>query len=214
MDELVVLDRVQTPRGELRLRRRGEVFEVLSAGVPLMDTRDGRSERLLVDAAVAGRAAPLDVLVGGLGVGSSLLAALACNAVRRVTLVELEPALLGWHRTHLAAVSRGALDDPRVRVVCADVAELLRGEETTYDAICLDVDNGPDWTVTPGNARLYGDAGLELLAARLRPGGVLTVWSAAAAPGFEARLRCRFADVSVLPVEVARGEPDLVYRAC
>ncbi|MET7297480.1 spermidine synthase [Embleya sp. NPDC005575] len=82
-----------------------------------------------------------------------------------------------------------------------------------FHALCLDIDNGPDWTVTDGNASLYDDAGLAALRARLLPGGVLTVWSATASPGFADRLRQRFAQVSVHRVPVPRGEPDVVFVA-
>jgi spermidine synthase len=82
-----------------------------------------------------------------------------------------------------------------------------------YDVICLDIDNGPEWTVTDGNRNLYGAAGLARVRRCLRPGGVLAVWSAAESAEFVARLRDAFSDVETLPVPVARGEPDVVYVA-
>jgi spermidine synthase len=211
-----VYEREAGEHGELVLRGDGRHFEIISNGVFLMDTRAGASERLLVRAALdhaanAGR--PVELLIGGLGVGFSLAEALRSPLVRAVTVVEREAAVVRWHATHLRSWSGGALDDPRVRVERADLLSWLRGTAGTYDVICLDIDNGPEWTVTEGNADLYGPAGLDLLAGRLRPGGVLAVWSAGAAPAFEERLRERFAGVSVRPVEVARGEPDLVYLA-
>jgi spermidine synthase len=207
----VTLQRVRTPRGELVLRRAGADLELLSNGVFLMDTRGGRSERLLVRAALDAHASPRHVLVGGLGMGFSLQEAVADPRVRRVTVLEIEPVLVGWHTTYLSAHSRDALADPRVAVVVDDVHRHLAGTGDRYDVICLDVDNGPDWTVTPANARLYGDAGTDLLVARLRPGGVLAVWSAGAAPAYEQRLQERLTQVRALAVPVARGEPDLVY---
>ncbi len=128
-----------------------------------------------------------------------------------VTVVELEPAVIGWHRTHLRPYSAGALDDPRVAVTCADLLDWLPATRERYDAICLDVDNGPEWTVTERNAELYGTTGLNLLEGRLVPGGTLAVWSAGASPPFEDRLRARFADVDVRTVPVPRGDPDVVY---
>lgn len=211
-----VVDRSSGLGGELVLRRAGEHYEIISNGVFLMDTRNGESERLLVTAALEPAAGAPRVLIGGLGVGFSVAEAVRAPCAE-VIVVELEPAIVGWHRTHLRACSAGALDDPRVRVVRADLLDWLRTTpatpDTTYDAICLDIDNGPDWTVTDGNAALYGEAGLELLAGRLAPGGVLTVWSANASPGFEARLRARFGTVEVRTVPVPRGEPDVVYLA-
>jgi spermidine synthase len=208
-----VYERRAGENGELVLRGDGRHFEIISNGVFLMDTRAGESERLLVRAALDRLGRPADVLIGGLGVGFSLAEALRSPRTRTVTVVEREPAVIGWHATYLRPYSGGALEDPRVRVEHADLLGRLRSAAELYDVLCLDIDNGPEWTVTEGNAALYGPAGLELLAGRLRPGGVLAVWSAGAAPAFEARLRERFAGVSALPVQVARGEPDVVYLA-
>jgi spermidine synthase len=209
-----VYERAAGENGELVLRGDGRHFEIISNGTFLMDTRAGASERLLVTAALDRLGRPADILIGGLGVGFTLAAALRRPATRTVTVIEREPAVIGWHATHLRPFSGGALDDPRVRVERADLLRWLLAGGPAYDVICLDIDNGPEWTVTEANAALYDAAGLERLAARLRPGGVLAVWSAGAAPAFEARLRSRFADAAALPVEVARGEPDVVYLAC
>jgi spermidine synthase len=212
-DRPVVVERVRGTHGELVLRRRGPHFEVISDGVFLMDTRDGRSERLLVRAALQDLTAPARVLIGGLGVGFSLAEALVHDRVAQVTVVEREAAVVRWHATHLAAFSAGGLGDPRVRVLGVDLVGWLRRDGDRYDAICLDIDNGPGWTVSPGNARLYDDEGLAALRRRLRPGGALTVWSAHASPPFRQKLARHFAAVDVLPVPVGRGEPDLVYLA-
>jgi spermidine synthase len=209
-----VYERRAGENGELVLRGDGRHFEIISNGVFLMDTRAGESERLLVRAALERVARPCRILIGGLGVGFSLAEALRSPQAEAVTVIEREPAVIDWHATHLRPYSGGALTDPRVRVERADLLGWLRaGTGETYDVACLDIDNGPDWTVTEGNAALYGPPGLELLAGRLRPGGVLAVWSAGAAPAFEERLRERFSGVSVLEVQVARGEPDVVYLA-
>jgi spermidine synthase len=213
--EPAIVDRVAgVTGGELVLRRAGADLEIISNGVFLMDTRNGASERLLVRAALqrANRAGPRRLLIGGLGVGFSLAEAMGWPAVT-VTVVELEPAVIGWHATHLKPFSAGALDDPRVRVECADLFDWLRTRPARYDVICLDIDNGPDWTLTAGNARLYGEAGLRLLGGRLAPGGVLAVWSASAAPAFADRLRAHFGDVDIRVIPVSRGEPDVVYLA-
>lgn len=203
----VTVERLETPRGELVLRRDGAHHEIVSNGTFLMDTRDGRSERELVRAAVPGPGAT--VLIGGLGVGFSLVEAVAREAAA-VTVVEIEPAVVRWNREHLGTT---ALDDPRVSVVVADLAEFLAAADDRFDAVCLDVDNGPEWTVTAANAALYGDAGLAAVDRRLAPGGTLAVWSAAASAGFEARLRDRYADVARIEVPVPRGGPDVVWTA-
>jgi spermidine synthase len=207
-----VYERRAGENGELVLRGDGRHFEIISNGVFLMDTRAGESERLLVRAALERVARPADVLIGGLGVGFSLAEALRSPHTRTVTVIEREPAVIGWHATHLRPYSGGALGDPRVRVERTDLIAWLSAPGA-YDVLCLDIDNGPEWTVTEGNAALYAPEGLDLLAGHLRPGGVLAVWSAGAAPAFEARLRERFTGVTVHPVQVARGEPDVVYLA-
>jgi spermidine synthase len=214
-----VLDRVDGRCGELVLRRTDDGHhEVIANGVFLMDTRNGGSERLLVDAAADRMPGRGHLLIGGLGVGFSLAAATRHPRIERITVVEREPAVIEWARGPLAHVHGNALADPRVRCVEADLVDYLirdtggAGVER-FDAVCLDVDNGPDWTVTDGNRGLYEDAGLAAIAARLTPGGVLTVWSAGAAPRFAARLRARFDEVEVLTVPVPRGEPDAVFVA-
>lgn len=209
------VERVRTPRGELALRRVEGQYEIVSNGTFLMDTRNGRSERLLVDAALERASAYRPrVLIGGLGVGFSLAAAVACERAAEITVVEVEPAVIAWQHGPLAAFSGGAAGDPRVTVVCADLLRWIGGGGgPQYDVICLDIDNGPDWTVVEANAGLYAGQGLDAVRARLAPGGVLAVWSAASAPAFEERLRARFADVTVRSVPVARGEPDRVYLA-
>ncbi|HVT63606.1 MAG TPA: hypothetical protein VHD81_00440 [Mycobacteriales bacterium] len=208
-----MLDRIETPRGELVLRQDGEHFEVISNGVFLMDTRNGESERLLVNAALVRAAQPRSILIGGLGVGFSLIEAVRDERVARVAVVEIEPTILGWHEQHLGHLTGEARSDPRTQIIVADIAELLRNSNETYDAICLDVDNGPDWTVTDENTRLYDEVGTQLVASRLRPGGVLTVWSAARSPAYQRVLGRYFGKVEVLEVPMDRGEPDVVFAA-
>ncbi|MGX1133078.1 spermidine synthase [Streptomyces glaucescens] len=210
-----VLDRREGPYGEVVLRRHGDLLQIIANGCFLMDTSDGRSERRLVDAALAaldGRPAPR-VLIGGLGVGFSLAHAAANARWGRITVVEREPAVIDWHRRGpLAGLSREALADPRAEVVEADLIRFVNETSATYDALCLDIDNGPDWTVTEGNDGLYGPAGLASCARVLSPGGVLAVWSAQPSPDFEETLRnAGFQHVRTEEVPVARGVPDVVH---
>lgn len=198
--------------GELVLRSAGEHFEVIANGTFLMDTRNGESERLLVTAAAARMPGPR-LLLGGLGVGFSLRAALDDAAVGAVTVVEREPAVIDWNRGPLRTVHGEALAHPEVSCVEADLHAWLGTCHQMFDGICLDIDNGPSWTVDEGNGALYTEPGLDLLASRLAPGGVLGVWSAAAEPGFEAALRSRFTRIEVVSVPVPRGEPDVIYLA-
>jgi spermidine synthase len=209
-----VVERVETPRGELVLRRAGAHYEIIHNGVFLMDTRQGASERLLVRAALdACRRPGVRVLLGGLGVGFSLEEALGHPEVTMVAVIEVEEAIIRWHATRFGARARTARADPRTRIVHADLTAWLAEGADRFDAICLDIDNGPEWTVTAGNAVLYRAEGLSLLRRRLVAGGVLAVWSAMAAPAFEAALRRHFTGVQVHLVEVPRGDPDHVYVA-
>ncbi|RVU20342.1 spermidine synthase [Streptomyces antnestii] len=213
----VTLDRREGPSGEVVLRRHGALLQIIANGCFLMDTSDGRSERLLVDAALDaldGRPEPR-VLIGGLGVGFSLAHAAANPRWGRITVVEREPAIIGWHREGpLAELSRSALADPRTEIVEADLVSYVRESADTFDALCLDIDNGPDWTVTEGNGSLYSPVGLAACHARLTPGGVLAVWSARPSANFEGTLRnAGFQSVRTEEIPVVRGVPDVVHLA-
>ncbi|MCC9312022.1 spermidine synthase [Kitasatospora sp. RB6PN24] len=209
-----VLDRRDGPYGEVVLRRRGADHEIIANGCFLMDTADGRSERLLVDAALERlTAARPSVLIGGLGVGFSLAHAAAEPRWGAITVVEREPAIIDWHRTGpLGEISAAALADPRVVIRQVDLLDHLAATEDRYDALCLDIDNGPDWTVTDSNDGLYGPAGLAAARARLHPGGILAVWSARPSTAFEEALRAAgFTDVHTVEIPVRRGVPDVVH---
>lgn len=210
-----VLDRREGPHGEVVLRRHDDRLEIIANGCFLMDTSDGRSERRLVDAALdalAGRDRP-DVLIGGLGVGFSLAHAAADPRWGGITVVEREHAVVEWHLDGpLSAFSAEALADPRTKIVEADLVAYVNETSATYDALCLDIDNGPGWTVTEGNGNLYSEAGLASCARVLRPGGVLAVWSAQPSPEFEETLRnVGFQQVRTEEIPVARGVPDVVH---
>jgi len=216
-DHPVVLDRHEGPYGEIVLRRHGELLQIIANGCFLMDTSDGRSERLLVDAALDaldGRQEP-NVLIGGLGVGFSLAHAAENPKWGAITVVEREPAVIDWHeRGPLSEMSADALADPRTDIAEADLVTYLRETSATYDALCLDIDNGPDWTVTDGNEGLYSPAGLTSCARVLKSGGVLAVWSAQPSPDFEGTLRnAGFQRVRTEEIPVARGVPDVVHLA-
>jgi spermidine synthase len=210
-----VLDRREGPYGEVVLRRHGDLLQIIANGCFLMDTSDGRSERLLVDAALDAlddRPRPR-LLIGGLGVGFSLAHAAANPRWGRITVVERERAVIDWHLDGpLAGLSREALADPRTRIVEADLVAHVNETYATYDALCLDIDNGPDWTVSEDNDSLYSPAGLASCARALRPGGVLAVWSAQPSPTFEETLwNAGFQRVRTEEIPVARGVPDVVH---
>ncbi|MFI6400662.1 spermidine synthase [Streptomyces sp. NPDC050548] len=216
-DNPLVLDRREGPYGEVVLRRHGELLQIIANGCFLMDTSDGRSERLLVDAAYAaldGRPRP-DVLIGGLGVGFSLAHAAADPRWGRITVVEREPAIVEWHLSGpLSELSASALADPRTDILKTDLVAFVNETCATFDALCLDIDNGPGWTVTDSNDNLYSPAGLASCARVLRPGGVLAVWSAQPSPEFERTLwNAGFQQVRTEEIPVARGVPDVVHLA-
>jgi spermidine synthase len=215
------VERRTGPYGEVALRRHGECFEIIANGCFLMDTSDGRSERLMVSAALDRLAQPdgASLLIGGLGAGFSLAEASADPRPGRICVVEREQAVIDWHTRGAAPLRRFAgtgHTDPRARIVLADLLRHVRTTDERYDAVCLDIDNGPDWTVTDDNESLYAAAGLAALDRVLSDSGVLSVWSAARAPAFTRRLASRFARVETLEVPVLpgrRGEPDVVILA-
>jgi len=212
MGRSIVLDRRTTPHGELLLRRVDDAFELIANGVFLMDSRDGRSERELVRQALPG-GSPAEVLIGGLGFGFSAAEALSRSDVRAVTVVEIEESIVDWAGTALRPVSGLDLDDPRLEVVVDDFATYLTRMDEQVDAICLDVDNGPDWLVHEANAHLYTREGLGELRAHLQPGGRLTVWSHAPAAGLLADLEAYFGDAHAVEVPRRDLPPDVVYVA-
>jgi spermidine synthase len=198
------------PGGDaLRLLRRGDEFSIrLQDGNELMNSRLGGSEEALATLAldcVADRPAPR-VLIGGLGMGFTLRAAQAvAPADARLIVSEIVPDLVGWARQHMAAVFGDCLSDPRVEVKTGDVGAVIREAEGAFDAILLDVDNGPDGLTRPDNDALYREDGLQSVRRALVPGGVLAVWSAAPDRAFSNRLsRCGF-DVRTRTVRAGRS---------
>jgi spermidine synthase len=190
----IQLDSAKIPGGrqELRLKRRGREFSIMLGTNELMNSRLSGSEEALARlscAKVGGRRQP-KMLIGGLGMGFTLRAALAELAPdATVVVAELVPAVVAWARGPMVELFAGSLDDPRVEIREADVADLIGSGKGAYDAILLDVDNGPDGLSRRENDRLYSMAGLAAARSALTPGGVLAVWSAHPDKGFAARLR-------------------------
>jgi spermidine synthase len=216
-----LIERREGPSGEVALRRRGDCFEIIANGCFLMDSSDGRSERLLISAALdmAERPHGASVLIGGLGIGFSLAEACADPRPGQICVVERERAVIDWHTRGPAPLRRFAApghDDPRARIVHDDLLRHLRTASERYDVLCLDIDNGPGWTMTDDNRGVYEPAGLAVLERALTGRGVLSVWSSARAPEFTGRLASRFARVVTIEVPVLagrRGEPDVVILA-
>ena len=188
--ELIATARV--PGGaELMLYRRGGDHMICLDRNELMSSRmAGSEEALAVMAAerLAGRKAP-HILIGGYGMGFTLRAALkALGRDARVTVAEIVPEIIDWARGPMIELMAGCLDDRRVDLVIGDVGEVIAAARSTYDAILLDVDNGPDGLSREGNDGLYSPRGLGVAKAALKPGGVLAVWSAAPDKAFAKRM--------------------------
>jgi spermidine synthase len=187
-----LIDSADVPGGEpLRLFRRGADYMIVLDRNELMNSRMSGSEEALAIMTcerLGGRKAP-HLLIGGYGMGFTLRAALgALGKDARVTVAELVPKIIDWARGPMAALTAGCLDDPRVGVSLGDVAALIASGKGSYDAILLDVDNGPDGLTRAGNDGLYAHAGLAAAKAALKPGGILAVWSAAEDKAFARRL--------------------------
>ncbi|MHA3841679.1 spermidine synthase [Sphingomonas aestuarii] len=187
-----LLGTAQVPGGQLlSLYRRGRDFMIVLDRNELMSSRMSGSEEALAKLTIdrlGGHAAP-HLLIGGYGMGFTLRAALARLGVdARVTVAELVPEIIDWARGPMAELMAGCLDDPRVTLAMGDVADAIADSAGRYDAILLDVDNGPDGLVRDANDRLYSARGLQVAKAALRPGGVLAVWSAGADAAFTRRL--------------------------
>jgi spermidine synthase len=172
------------------LRRRGDVVEILSGSVVLLSSAALETElafgRIVRDVVKA----PRRILVGGLGFGATIRGALeAAGPAARVTVVEKVPGVVDLVRGELASLAGHVLDDARVTVEVSDVGEVIRAADAAFDAILLDVDNGPEWASFRSNARLYTPAGLAEAHRALAPGGALAVWSGYPSEAFMPRLR-------------------------
>ncbi|MGZ5925669.1 MAG: spermidine synthase [Rhizomicrobium sp.] len=178
-------------RGTLKLMQRGAEFSIMADARTLMNSRTSGSEMALANLACTGfRGRPdCGVLIGGYGMGFTLRAALAeLAADARIVVAELVPAVMAWARGPMAGLTAGCLDDPRVTVHEGDVGEVIASHREAFDAIILDVDNGPDGFSRDANDRLYNLQGLVAARNALRPKGILAVWSAAPDDKFANRL--------------------------
>lgn len=189
-----LLESVQVPgeKGDLRLYQRSGEYSIRVDGSELMNSRVHGSEDAMAELACA-RIASLPsprILIGGLGMGYTLAAALTrLGAESRVVVAELVPAVVAWNRGPLAPLAGHPLDDDRVTVRECDVAQILQTEHRAYDAILLDVDNGPRGLTRKRNNQLYTRTGLDAIFAALRPAGVFALWSASPNQAFARLLR-------------------------
>jgi spermidine synthase len=195
--------RVPGTDGELRLMRRGTEFSIMLGTNELMNSRLSGSEAALATLAakkIEAVAAP-QVLIGGLGMGFTLRAALAAlGGGARIVVSELVPAVVAWARGPMVKIFGDSLSDPRVSIREMDVTEIIRSQRSKFDAILLDVDNGPEGLTRQANDALYNSSGLKAAHSALRPGGVLAVWSSGPNASFSKRVAGAGFDVNEIQV--------------
>lgn len=206
----VLIDTAQVPGGdgELRLMQRGDEFSIMLGQNELMNSRLSGSEEALAHLACKAIAAIKQprMLIGGLGMGFTLRAALASLGTQaQIVVAELVPAVVKWAEGPMAAIFKGSLSDPRVSVRVADVGDVIRASSSTFDAILLDVDNGPEALARDANDTLYGLKGLRATRAALRPGGVLAVWSSGPDASFAKRLQTSGFEVNEHKIRAGAG---------
>jgi spermidine synthase len=204
---------------ELRLMRRDAEFSMMLGANELMNSRLSGSEEALATLACR-RLEAVErphLLIGGLGMGFTLRAALAVlGPGARITVAELVPAVIAWARGPLAALFGDSLDDPRARILSADVIAVIEAHASAFDAILLDVDNGPEGLIRKANDALYDRSGLQAIRRALRPGGVLAVWSSGPNSRFTKRLgEAGFAvnEVAVRATAKRRGARHVIWFA-
>ena len=191
--------RVPGAEVELRLMRRGTEFSMMLGPNELMNSRLSGSEEALATLACKrlGAVKGPQLLIGGLGMGFTLRAALAVlGPDARITVAELVPAVIAWARGPMAGIFGDSLKDPRATIREADVADVIGARASAFDAILLDVDNGPEGLIRKANDALYDPRGLKAIRRALRPGGILAVWSSGPHPAFTKRLRDAGFDVN------------------
>ncbi len=220
-----VIERLKGVEGEIQLQRRGREYEIIYNGVFLMATYNGASEQEAVREAlqiVSSRiAGPLNVLIGGLGVGYSLREALNCDRVGLVKVAEIEPVVIRWNRDYFSEVNNSALQDPRTlvvendfrRVLEEDAALVNKGRGISYHVIMVDTDNGSSWLSLPANSLIYNREGLQLIKNCLHPYGAACFWSAHREEDFEVKLQEIFSRSSFRTVLEKTGREGCYYLA-
>lgn len=204
----LLVDTAEIPGGgELRLLRHGAHYEIMFGNEQLMGSWSYRSEQALATLALNGLGERSRVLIGGLGMGFTLAAARAALPMgASIVVAELVPKIVAWAGSHLRHLFGRSLEDPRVTVEVRDVHDLIVEQAGVFDAILLDIDNGPDGLISLANERLYSAWGLCAARAALRPGGVLAIWSAYPDRSFSHQLRASGFDVEEFRIDTDRDE--------
>ena len=211
--------RVPGAEVELRLMRRGTEFSMMLGPNELMSSRLSGSEEALATLACRRLEAVKrpHLLIGGLGMGFTLRAALAVlGRDARITVAELVPAVIAWAKGPMAEIFGDSLNDPRASIREADVVDVIESQVSAFDAILLDVDNGPEGLIRKANDALYDLKGLKAIRKSLRPGGVLAVWSSGPHPSFSKRLRdagFEVNEVAVCATTRRRGARHVIWFA-
>jgi spermidine synthase len=225
--EKIILARETTPQGEIQLQQwvainsTGQpVYEIIFNGVFLMASYNERSGKAVATLAIeplVGERQAMRALIGGLGMGYTLRAALDYDGIRAVDVVEIEKHIISWAKRFFDELNGHALSDPRVHLIQMDLRDYLLQTEEAYDAITLDVDNGPTWLALESNQSLYERPTLVRIKDLLTEGGVLTVWAAEKCPDFQKRLEEIFGQAEEVTVQETdrRGRPTdyFIYRA-
>ncbi|MDF1776262.1 MAG: hypothetical protein P1V13_09540 [Rhizobiaceae bacterium] len=214
------LDSAEMPGGgELRLKQRGSEFSIMLGSIELMNSRLNGSEEALATMScerIAGLKRP-HILIGGLGMGFTLRASLAAlGNDARISVAELVPSVVAWARGPMAGIFGACLDDPRVTLMEEDVGRSIGARKAAYDAILLDVDNGPEGLTRKANDDIYSIEGLRAAGWALRPGGILAVWSSGPNSQFTRRLgKAGFVveEVSVCANKKGRGARHVIWFA-
>ncbi len=223
--DLEVIERCRGEAGEIQLQRRGAEYEIIYNGIFLMATYNGESEKTAVREALknitAWNKGPVNVLMGGLGVGYSLREALDWKQVNRVVVIEIEPAVISWNRGILARVNGWALSDQRVEIINGDFVEVLKylaaaaaGDPSeAFGVVVADIDNGSGWLSLPANAYLYREEGLGFIKQCLIPGGAACFWCPDRETVFEKRLSKIYSEVHFNRIMEKTGKEGAYYLA-
>ena len=227
-NEKIVVSRVTTPQGEIQLQkwmaadgRDHSIYEIIFNGVFLMASYNELSSRAVATLAIEPlikEKRDIRALIGGLGIGYTLRAAVDFNTVSAIDVVEINDSIIQWAKSVFTDLNGNALSDSRVHLLHRDVKDHIMTTDTTYDAIILDVDNGPTMLALEDNQGLYERQFLIRMKDILAEGGILTVWAEKECPSFHTRLEEIFGSAEVISIQEKdrRGNPTdyYIYRTC
>ncbi len=201
-----VLERFEGEIGDIQLQDNNGHFEIIASGVFLMSTASGESEKEMVRLAIEQLKDKkiINVLIGGLGVGYSVMEALEHDKVKFVEIVEIEEAIIKWNEKYFSSYNNNVIFDSRVNVFHNDLLNFVEDYRINenFDLIVLDVDNGPDWLVREENKALYGSRGLQILKEAITPGGIIVAWSATKNTSFKKEMKSVFSKAYIHELEL------------